>query len=146
MRAENQFSAYTATMTSNAAKAYLNSRIFPALNELQSRGRRARITHYILTALTALAALLLPILLLLPYALPQEIVHLVACLLSVCMVCMLVMDLMLRLPTHAAECRLKHKLLTALVHAYFLCADEFAGLEEEQRLLRLCARTEQILA
>lgn len=146
MRAESRFSAYTATMTSNAAKAYLNSRIFPALNELQRRGERARITHYILMALTTLSSMLLPILLLIPYDLPQKIIHLCACLVCICMACMLVMDLMLRLPTHAVQCRVKHDRLNALVHAYFLAADEFAGLEEEQRLLRLCPRAEQILA
>ena len=55
-------------------------------------------------------------------------------------------DVLLRLPAHAAVCAERERLLRTLLHAYFLGAEEFAGLDAEQKLLRLCGRAERLLA
>ena len=142
---EKEFTGYMGELT-DAAKAYLNGRVFPEMNAIARRGRRARVAHYLLLAIAAVLALVMPVLLLLPYALPQPIIHLVCSGLCIAIVALLGVDLMLRLPTHAALCAERERLLRTLLHAYFLGAEEFAGLDAEQKLLRLCGRAERLLA
>ena len=142
---EKEYAGYMGDQ-SDAAKAYLNGRVFPEMNAIARRGRRAHLAHYLLLSIAAVLALVMPVLLLLPYALSQPIIHLVCSGLCIAVVALLGADLMLRLPKHAAVCAERERLLRTLLHAYFLGAEEFAGLDAEQKLLRLCGRVERLLA
>ena len=142
---EKEFTGYMGEL-SDAAKAYLNGRVFPELNAIARRGRRARVAHCLLLSIAAVLALAMPVLLFWPYALPQAICQLVCCGLCFAVVGLIFADVLLRLPAHAALCAERVRLLRTLLHAYFLVAEEFGGLDAEQKLLRLCGRAERLLA
>lgn len=142
---EREFIAYMSDL-SDAEKAYLNGRVLPTLRRIERRGRRARVAHDLLMSIAMLLALAMPVLLLWPYAMPLNIAHLVCSGLSIAIVALLTADLMLRLPAHAALCAEKKRLLRTMLHAYFLGAEEFGGLDAEQKLLLLCSRAERLLA
>ena len=142
---EKEFAGYMGEL-SDAAKAYLNGRVFPELNAIARRGRRARVAHCLLLSIAAVLALAMPVLLFWPYALPQAICQLVCCGLCFSVVGLIFADVLLRLPAHAALCAERERLLRTLLHAYFLGAEEFGGLDAEQKLLRLCGRAERLLA
>ena len=146
MNAHAQFNAYMPSLASDAARAYLTGRAFPALDQLSRRARWARNANMLLTAVAALIALIIPILLLLPYSLPVEVMNLVVSGLSIVVVGILFAIVLLRLPVYAAETRLRARQLTTLLHTYFLHADEFTALDDEARLLRLCTKVEQLLS
>ena len=115
MNAHAQFNAYMPSLASDAARAYLTGRAFPALDQLSRRARWARNANMLLTAVAALIALIIPILLLLPYSLPVEVMNLVVSGLSIVVVGILFAIVLLRLPVYAAENRLRARQLTTLL-------------------------------
>lgn len=141
---DREFAAYMGDLT-DAEKAYLGSRVLPELQRIARRGRHARLTHCLLLSIAAVLALAVPVLLFWPYALPHAICQLVCCGLCFAVVGLIFADVLLRLPAHAALCAERERLLRTLLHAYFLGAEEFSGLDAEQKLLRLCGRAERLL-
>ena len=145
MLAYAQFEKYLPDAASDAAKTYLESRVFPELDKLTRCARRARNAYYILIGIAALIALIIPILLLAPLSLPQTAANLAVSGAGVCVVTLLFMVVLLRLPQRAVREEMRAKELETLLHAYFLHADAFAGEDEEKRTLLLFSRVEKLL-
>ena len=145
MRAYTQFKEYLPNAGSDAAKKYLENRVFPVLDKLTRRASRARNAYYILVGIAALIALIIPILLLAPLSLPSLVANLLISGLSVGIVGILFVLVLLRLPQHAVQDKLRAKELESLLHAYFLHAEGFACEDEEARMLNLCRCAEKLL-
>ena len=71
MKAENEFAAYLTGDRPSCEAAYLNSRLFPAINALAKKARRCARTQLWLTVGECIAALCLPLLALFPFAIPD---------------------------------------------------------------------------
>ena len=145
MRTYTQFKEYLPNAGSDAARIYLESCVFPEVDKLTCRARRARNAYYILIGIAALLALIIPILLLAPLSLPSLVANLLVSGLSMGIVGILFVLVLLRLPQHAVQDKLRAKELESLLHAYFLHAGEFACDDEEKRTLNLCGRVEKLL-
>ena len=71
MKAESEFAAYLTGDRPSCEAAYLNSRLFPAINALAKKARRCARTQLWLTVGECIAALCLPLLALFPFAIPN---------------------------------------------------------------------------
>ena len=145
MKMHEQFSGYLSSSAQDAALAYLNGRVFPEMNRLAERTSHARNAYHILAGIAVVIMLLIPILLLGPDSLPDALVNLVVCALGFIQTGIVFAIVLLRLPQRAAEGKLRTRLLTGLVHAYFLRTEVFADEEDEKCLKLLYAEAEKLL-
>ena len=145
MKMHEQFSGYLAGSARDAALAYLNGRVFPEMDRMAERTRHARDAYHILVGIAVLIMLMIPILLLGPDSLPDNLVNLVVCALGFIQTGIVFTIVLLRLPQRAAEGKQRLRLLTGLVHAYFLRTEMFADMEAEKCLKLLHAETEKLL-
>lgn len=115
------------------------------MDRMAERTRHARDAYHILVGIAVLIMLMIPILLLGPDSLPDNLVNLVVCALGFIQTGIVFTIVLLRLPQRAAEGKQRLRLLTGLVHAYFLRTEMFADMEAEKCLKLLHAETEKLL-
>ncbi len=144
MKIESQFSAYLALCRTEAEKAYVQGRLLPALGALWRKSRRLRAAQLWLTASAAIVALLLPLLASLP--LPDGFLRLAAAPMGAAIAAVLFAQQLLGLPARAAHSELRCQQLIRLTHAYFLSAQEFSNLSDEEKLERLFSEAEALFA
>lgn len=146
MKVENEFAAYLTGDRPSCEAAYLNSRLFPAINTLAEKARRCARTQLWLTAGECIAALCLPLVALFPFAIPDAALKLALASLGVLIAAALFAQQILHLPQRAADCAAKAERLRKLAHAYFLGVEEFESSPEGAcRLRRLCEMVEHTL-
>lgn len=146
MKAENEFAAYLTGDRPSCEAAYLNSRLFPAINALAKKARRCARTQLWLTVGECIAALCLPLLSLFPFAIPDAALKLALASLGMLIAAALFAQQILHLPQRAADCAAKAERLRKLAHAYFLGVEEFESSPEGAcRLRRLCEMVEHTL-
>ena len=107
MKAENEFAAYLTGDRPSCEAAYLNSRLFPAINALAIKARRCARTQLWLTVGECIAALCLPLLALFPFAIPDAALKLALASLGVLIAAALFAQQILHLPQRAADCAAK---------------------------------------
>lgn len=138
-----QFDGYS--KGSEAEQAYLEGRIYPALSSLDKKRHKCARAQVWLTASTAIIALVMPMLVLFPVTIPTVILHAIIAGLSTLISAAILAQHLLHLQAKATDYAHKVSTLQSLLHAYFLCADEFEGMEADAKLLRLHDRVERLL-
>ena len=145
MDAHAQFNGFISSIASDAAGAYLNGRVFPELDRLVHRARRARNAYMIRVSVLMMVLLTIPILLLLQHSLPQTALNLALYGIVLSAVGIGFAIVLLRLPQTAAEYRVRAAQLSSVLHDYFLRARAFEGKEDEACLKLLCSIVETML-
>lgn len=140
-----QFNGYISAISTDAAGAYLNGCVFPALDGMARRARSARNAYMILMSVVLLMMLLIPILLLLQHSLLPHALNLALAGIAVCASGIVFAVVLLRLPQKAARESERVRQLETVLHAYFLRVDEFAGEDEEKRLQLLHSKADKLL-
>lgn len=144
VKIDTQFDGYS--KGSEAEQAYLRGRIYPLLCSLDQKRHKCARAQIWLTASTAIIALVMPILVLFPVTIPAVILHATIAGLSTLISAAILAQHLLHLQERSADYAHKVSALQSLLHAYFLCADEFEGMEDDAKLLRLYGRVERLLS
>lgn len=144
--AEETFSSYLDQNRPQAERAYLRTRVFPALDALNRRAVRCHRAHLWLTAAMGFALAALVLLLLLPYPLPTDAQRLAGAGLGLAAAGALFAQQLLRLPAQGFSSAWRAQQLSTLLHAYFLGTGIFAESDADARLQRLCAEVESLLS
>ena len=146
MKIDAQFSGFLALLKTDSGKAYVQGRLLPALGLLSRKRRRLRAAQLWLTASIAIVALLIPLLALAPLPLPGAVLRFAAAFLGTLIAAALFAQQLLGLPARAAQSDLRLQQLIRLTHAYFLSAQQFSNLSDQDKLARLYAEAEALLA